>query len=149
MAYIEQNPVRAKMVRRAWRYPWSSAVAHCNVEDELGLLDMDKWQELLGDNDWSESLTAGIDTDELDLLRLHVSRGRPLGSDKFISRLEARLGKRLRALPVGRPKKRKKATVAKKTKKRKKVIVAKKTVGGPKKRKKATVAKKKSKRVNR
>lgn len=108
MAYIEQNPVRAKMVRRPWRYAWSSAVAHCNVEDELGLLDMDKWSKLIGRNDWSESLTERLDTDELDRLRLHLSRGRPLGSDKFISKMEAKLGMRLRPLPVGRPKKNKK-----------------------------------------
>ncbi|MBX3178229.1 MAG: hypothetical protein KF886_12780 [Candidatus Hydrogenedentes bacterium] len=29
--------------------------------------------------------------------------GRPLGTDSFLSRLEAQLGRRLRALPVGRP----------------------------------------------
>ena len=32
-------------------------------------------------------------------------RGRPLGSDKFISKLEVTLGRRLRPLPGGRPKK--------------------------------------------
>ena len=28
MAYVERNPVRARMVRKAWRYPWSSALTH-------------------------------------------------------------------------------------------------------------------------
>ena len=30
LRYVERNPVRAKMVRRAWRRPWSSALAHVN-----------------------------------------------------------------------------------------------------------------------
>jgi len=33
LAYVEQNPVRAKMVRRPWRYAWSSAAAHCGKEN--------------------------------------------------------------------------------------------------------------------
>lgn len=104
MAYIERNPVRAKMVRQPWRYTWSSAAAHCWCADGSGLLDMVKWGELLGNSDWAASLTAGIDTDALDRLRLHISRGRPLGSDRFISKMETKLGMRLRPQPVGRPK---------------------------------------------
>jgi hypothetical protein len=37
-------------------------------------------------------------------LELHLRRGRPLGSDAFVAKLEALLGVRLRALPEGRPK---------------------------------------------
>ena len=32
--YIEQNPVRAKLVKEAWEYPWSSARAHVEGEDD-------------------------------------------------------------------------------------------------------------------
>ena len=28
--YVERNPVRARLVRRAENYPWSSAAAHCH-----------------------------------------------------------------------------------------------------------------------
>ncbi|KPJ53893.1 MAG: transposase, partial [Planctomycetes bacterium DG_58] len=28
MRYVEQNPVRAKIVRKPWRYAWSSSAAH-------------------------------------------------------------------------------------------------------------------------
>ncbi|MCK5492966.1 MAG: hypothetical protein KAJ14_07640 [Candidatus Omnitrophica bacterium] len=28
--YIERNPVRAKMVKQAWEYSWSSAKVHIN-----------------------------------------------------------------------------------------------------------------------
>ena len=43
MAYVERNPLRAKIVRRAEDYLWSSAVAHVTGGDGSGLLDMD-WQ---------------------------------------------------------------------------------------------------------
>jgi len=33
-----------------------------------------------------------------------VITGRPLGTDKFISKIEVKLGRRLRPLPIGRPK---------------------------------------------
>ena len=36
MQYVERNPVRAKQVRRAWRYPWSSAAAHCGKSWNIG-----------------------------------------------------------------------------------------------------------------
>jgi hypothetical protein len=36
-------------------------------------------------------------------LRLSTHRGRPLVSDRFLSKIESLLGRRLRPLPVGRP----------------------------------------------
>jgi len=41
----------------------------------------------------------------LSALRLNTHRGRPLGSDAFLSKIEALVGRRLRPLPVGRPRK--------------------------------------------
>ena len=41
----------------------------------------------------------------LSKLRLHTNRGRPLGSDGFVARLEAAMNRRLRPLPEGRPRK--------------------------------------------
>ncbi|MCK4627112.1 MAG: transposase [Phycisphaerae bacterium] len=107
LAYVERNPVRAGIVRRAWRYPWSSASSHCGQPDKTGLLDLRQWFEMSADMDWLEVLNGPMETDRVSRLRLYTSRGRPLGSDKFISKLEALLGKRLRPLPVGRPKKKK------------------------------------------
>ena len=48
-----------------------------------------------------------VDGDECNAMRLATHRGRPLATDSFVSKLERRLGRRLRPLPVGRPKKRK------------------------------------------
>ena len=113
MVYIERNPVRAKMVRRAWRYAWSSAAAHCAVAKDktgtggtTGLLDLAAWRKRLGDVNWKEALLRATDASLTENLRGWTNRGCPLGSDRFVAKLEARLGRRLRPLPRGRPRKR-------------------------------------------
>ena len=44
LLYVEQNPLRAKMVRRPWRYPWSSAKAHVENSSDDALLNMAYWK---------------------------------------------------------------------------------------------------------
>jgi len=102
MAYVERNPVRARLVRKAWRYPHSSAAAHVAGKDAPGLLDMAAWQERKPPC-WEEILADPQGEPTMSLVRHHLSRGRPLGSDSWLAKLEARLGRRLRPLPVGRP----------------------------------------------
>jgi putative transposase len=104
MAYIEMNPVRAKLARRPWDYSWSSARAHVEGIDPSGLLDMVAWQKLRT-GDWKQTLSAASDKLFGETLELHLRRGRPLGSDSFIAKLEALAGKRLRPLAHGRPRK--------------------------------------------
>jgi len=116
LKYVERNPVRAKLVRAAWRYPWSSAAAHCGVKDASrlpavrleGLLDLGAWGKMLAGEDWRDALSQRDDPDAAAALRSCTSRGRPLGSDSFMSKIEKLMGRRLRPLPVGRPRKRKK-----------------------------------------
>ncbi len=105
MVYVERNPVRAKLVRAAWRYGWSSAAAHCGGRDGSGLLDLAAWGRLPRGGDWRDSLGKALQKDVLSKLRVWTHRGRPLGSDRFVAKLERALGRRLRPLPVGRPKK--------------------------------------------
>ena len=105
LVYIERNPVRARLCRKAWRWPWSSAGAHCGEKDRTGLLDLAGWGKRMDTQRWRNLLTAADDEKQLARLRLCTSRGRPLGSDSFISKLERVLGRRLRPLPVGRPNK--------------------------------------------
>jgi len=82
MTYVERNPVRAKLVRRAWRYPWSSAAAHVGGADATGLTDAAAWADRLPRGlDWREALTASQDKATVERVRLCTSRGRPLGGD--------------------------------------------------------------------
>ena len=104
-AYVERNPVRARMVRRVWRWRWSSAAAHVGEKDTSGLLDLAAWRKRLRGVDWRAELTEPQDESIVRALRLGACRGRPLGTDRFLSKLESLLARRLRPLPVGRPRK--------------------------------------------
>lgn len=107
LRYVENNPVRARLVRRAWAYPWSSAGPHvgtCRAPEKL--LDLTDWRRTISPADWRDHLAAALGDDDREALRnlrLHTSRGRPLGSDRFVAKLEAAMNRRLRALPEGRP----------------------------------------------
>jgi putative transposase len=110
MRCVERNPVRAKMTRLPWTYRWSSAAAHAGRPDPAHVLDLETWNDLVPGVNWKETLTNGDDKETLAALRLHTQTGRPLASDSFLSKLERTLGRRLRPLPVGRPKKEKSQT---------------------------------------
>lgn len=103
LVYIERNPARARLCRKAWLWPWSSAAGHCGGDDPAGLLDLPAWSKEMDPTRWRDLLTRNDDEQELARLRLCTGRGRPLGSDKFVAKLETILGRRLRPLPRGRP----------------------------------------------
>jgi putative transposase len=106
MRYVERNPVRAKIVRKAENYEWSSARGHCGVVKNKLLKPKPSWRKDLGDiNNWSGWL-AEPDTDaELLVLRRNVMMGLPCGSEKFIKKMEKQIGRDLHYKPQGRPKK--------------------------------------------
>jgi putative transposase len=105
MRYVERNPLRAGMSRVARKYKWSSAAAHCGDKDASGLLDADGWYQLARGLDWEKQLSLDIPIAEISHLRRSWHTGRPLATDGFISKLEHRIGRRLRPLPIGRPRK--------------------------------------------
>jgi putative transposase len=109
MKYIELNPVRSRLCRKAWRYNWSSAVLHVYESARSGVLNLSRWYDMISAVQWRKELEEGLSDSELGRLRLNTHTGRPLGSDSFLSKLESFLGRRVRPLPVGRPKKCKKA----------------------------------------
>ena len=91
--YVERNPVRAGMVKRAEDYAWSSAAYHCGLRDDLLLsgdcpvvTEIENWPEWLLIQD-----SNGIE----DMIRLHTRTGRPLGSTEFLVGIEARTGRKL------------------------------------------------------
>jgi putative transposase len=107
MRYVERNPLRAGIVRIARKYRWSSAAAHCGEKDAAGLLDAQGWQSLAGDLDWEQELSLTISDADISRLRRNWHTGRPLATDGFLSKLEHRIGRRLRPLAAGRPRKEK------------------------------------------
>jgi len=103
--YVERNPVRARMVRKAERYPWSSASGHCGLTDDSLLTTLAKWKNMTDQVDNGFAWLAGGDEDnELSLLRRNIEKGLPCGSDRFINKLEKLAGRSLHFKAQGRPK---------------------------------------------
>lgn len=104
--YIERNPVRAKIVKRPCAWKWSSANLHCGIDrdDELGVKKLFDYvdREQKG---WKEFIEAPDNPDDLKQIREQTRKGRPLGSNDFVERLERKLNRMLKLKPKGRPKK--------------------------------------------
>jgi len=103
--YIEQNPVRAKLVKKAEDYQWSSARAHIiGIKDEV--LSKESWFDDKEIKSYKEFLRR--DSEEVnELIRRATSTGRPLGSEVFIKKLERILKRDLFPKQGGRPKRKK------------------------------------------
>ena len=100
--YVELNPVRARLVRRARDWRWSSARAHLAGKDDA-LVRVRPLLELVPD--WAEFLRVGPKAGEYDAIRTAERTGRPLGAAAFVARLERRLGRTLaRQKPGPKPK---------------------------------------------
>ena len=108
LRYVERNPVRARLVRLAWRYPWSSAAAHCGEADRSGLLDVAVWRRRYNPDAWRAILKQVEDEQMIQRIRSQTFNGRPLAGDHFVAKLEAKLHRRLRPARMGRPSKPKK-----------------------------------------
>ncbi len=104
--YAERNPVAAGLVRLPWRYRWSSAAVHAGeARDEAGLLDLEDWSAAWTPARWRSQLQEPLDEVETRRVQSHLHTGRPLASDSLLSKLERKLGRRLRPLAIGRPRK--------------------------------------------
>lgn len=97
--YVEQNPVRAGLARRARDWRWSSARAHLAGQDD-GLASVSPLLDLVPD--WRAFLAGDADAGIVESLRLHTRTGRPLGTDRFLGRLERSLGRTLKPRRPGR-----------------------------------------------
>ena len=96
--YVALNPVRAKLVQRAEDWRWSSARALLGLGDD-GLTDVAPARARLPR--FADLLETEEDVEATQRLRKGESVGRPIGSDAFVSMLEARTGRRLRPQPRG------------------------------------------------
>jgi putative transposase len=100
--YVENNPVRAKIVKQAWQYKWSSAADRTEERDKplirlssYKLVKRDDWKQYLKESD------PGADRE----IRLKTGKGLVVGADKFIKKLEKTLKRSLQCLNQGRPRK--------------------------------------------
>ena len=98
--YVEKNPVRGHIVRKAWHYPWSSAQWHMGLSGtstihlkNISLVEQTEWKNYLEE------------TDEVfeKKFRTQTFSGLAIGSADFISKMERQVGYSLKASKVGRP----------------------------------------------
>jgi putative transposase len=101
LRYIENNPVRAGLVKRADDYRWSSARAHINgnfdtiLSGDCPLTD--------GIKDWAAYLQEEENPSLVSAIRENTKTGRPCGNTEFIGRIEGILRRRLGSMKRGRP----------------------------------------------
>lgn len=103
--YVECQPVFGKVVKKAEKYAWSSAPAHATGKDELGILSRSVPTIQKSRKRWAQILAKKLDAKVRETIAANTRTGRPFGSDAFITKLEKKFRRRLRALPTGRPKK--------------------------------------------
>ena len=99
--YVENNPVRAGLVDRAYDYPWSSARYHVYKGANPILADERYLTKEI--DDWAAYLLTNDDDELINNIRNNMKTGRPCGDDGFIEKIESLLDRRLKALPRGRP----------------------------------------------
>lgn len=91
LRYVSLNPVRARLVRRAEDWPWSSVRAHLAGEDD-GLVSvrpaLDRYPDFAS---MLEVMPSGI---EMNALRKAETSGRPLGRKEWVEGLGVGMEKR-------------------------------------------------------
>ncbi len=92
--YVSLNPVRARLVKRAQDWPWSSVAAHLSGEDDAlvkaapVLERYGRFADFLGDAEQEDPCWRA--------LRMAETSGRPLGDADWLEALEAQTGRTLR-----------------------------------------------------
>ena len=105
LRYVENNPVRAGIVKKAEDYQWSSAHQHVNGGTNALLSNCPVLMQV---SDWRKYLNSPEETDILTDIRTRCVNGLPLVEDSFLNALAQRLGAKIEDLkpkPQGRPKK--------------------------------------------
>lgn len=91
--YVSLNPVRAKLVEQAQEWPWSSTNAHlsgCNDDLVTVAPVLERYGDFAAFLDQEEDATA------FKMLRQSETTGRPLGSEKWINKLEKLTARQLK-----------------------------------------------------
>ena len=97
--YVSLNPVRARLVDKASEWPWSSVKAHLAGKDD-GLVKVAAVIERYG------AFRKFMENQEGDeavfrALRQSETTGRPLGSDRWLEKLENQTSRKLKAQKRG------------------------------------------------
>jgi putative transposase len=99
--YVERNALRAKLVRQAENWRWSSLWQRLHKESTLPLAP---WP-LARPRNWLGHVNEPQTESELEALRRSVVRGTPFGNDGWVASTARRLGLQSTLRSRGRPRK--------------------------------------------
>lgn len=110
LRYIEANPLRAKLVKRAEDYPWSSYRVHGLGEPDPLVGPLVTYEQLASyaavrQRRWAEKVHLPLEEATLEAIRRSSSTGLPYGSPTWVKRLAKKLDIDLTIRPRGRPRK--------------------------------------------
>ena len=100
--YVERNALRAKLVKHAENWRWSSLWRR-DQEDAKLTAWLSAWP-VERPLDWISRINRPDNALELESLRLSVQRGRPFGEEAWVRRMAKRFGMESTLRPRGRPK---------------------------------------------
>ena len=101
LRYVERNALRARLVKRAEQWRWSSLYERLHPDAKDSRLT--PWP-LPVPADWLEGVNRPETEAELEALRKSVNRGSPFGGERWQKRTATRLSLESTLRPVGRPK---------------------------------------------
>jgi putative transposase len=93
LRYVALNPVRARLVERAQDWRWSSTRAHLRGKAD-GITALKPIRDRFPD--LADLLATETEADIVGRLRAAETIGRPLGDDRFLTRLERLTGRTLK-----------------------------------------------------
>ena len=101
LRYVERNPLRARLVRRAENWQWSSLHDIATRRRPEWLIDgpIDR------SRGWTERVNRAETAEELTAIRTSIRRGTPFGASAWVHRIAGRLGLESSLNPRGRPRK--------------------------------------------
>lgn len=101
--YVERNPLRAKLVKKAKNWKWSSLWRREKGTKEQKKL-LNTWP-VTRPKDYSEWINTQENDEELKEIRYSVNKGKPLGGDRWVDRVINKFKLYSTLRNPGRPKK--------------------------------------------
>ena len=102
LRYVEANPLRARLVKQAQDWEWSSLAKPPTGKAAMLWPKLARWPR---DTRWQAAVNAPLEVTRLDLLRRSVIRGTPFGSAEWVQKSILESGLESTVRPRGRPRK--------------------------------------------
>ena len=102
LRYLDRNPLRAKLVRRAESWRHGSLWLEMQAEQPVWLLPESKWP-VKRPGDWLEWVNTAQTPKEEAEIQTCIKRGRPYGSPRWTTQTARSMGLESSLRPRGRP----------------------------------------------